>query len=81
MSSLKLDRHLETKTKEELKKDLSEELKRQKIWLVLTVVTAAVPNTSFEMPFAPKRRITPTRDLVMPTTVESGIWPEPMPML
>ena len=42
MSSLKLDRHLETKTKEELKKDLSEELKRQKIWLVLTVVTAAV---------------------------------------
>ena len=42
MSSLKLDRHLETKTKEELKKDLSEELKRQKIWLVLAVVTAAV---------------------------------------
>ncbi len=40
MSSLKLDRHLETKTKEELKKDLSEELKRQKIWLVLTVVTS-----------------------------------------
>ena len=25
-----------------MKKDLSEELKRQKIWLVLTVVTAAV---------------------------------------
>ena len=42
MSSLKLDRHLETKTKEELKQDLVEEQKRQKIWLILTVVTAAI---------------------------------------
>ena len=42
MSSLKLDRHLETKTKEELKQDLVEEQKRQKIWLVLTVITAVL---------------------------------------
>ena len=42
MSSLKLDRHLETKSKDELKKDLAAEQKRQKIWLILTVVTAAI---------------------------------------
>ena len=42
MSSLKLDRHLETKTKEELKQDLVEEQKRQKIWLVLSVITAVL---------------------------------------
>ena len=40
MSSLKLDRHLETKAKDELKEDLVAEQKRQKIWLILTVVTA-----------------------------------------
>ena len=42
MSSLKLDRHLETKSKDELKKDLAAEQKRQKIWLILTVVPAAI---------------------------------------
>ncbi len=42
MSSLKLDRNLETKSKEELQKDLVDEKKRQKIWLILTIVTAVL---------------------------------------
>ena len=42
MSSLKLDRNLEEKTKEELEKDRAEEMKRQKIWLILTIVTAVL---------------------------------------
>lgn len=42
MSSLKLDRHLETKAKDELQEDLVAEQKRQKIWLILTIVTAVL---------------------------------------
>lgn len=42
MSSLKLDRNLEKKSKEELQKDLVEEQKRQKVWLILTLVTAVL---------------------------------------
>lgn len=42
MSSLKLDRNLEQKTKEELRKDLVDEQKRQKVWLILTIVTAVL---------------------------------------
>ena len=42
MSSLKLDRHLETKVKDELREDLVAEQKRQKIWLILTIVTTVL---------------------------------------
>lgn len=42
MSSLKLDRNLEEKKLEELKTSLAEEQKRQKIWLILTAVTAVL---------------------------------------
>ena len=42
MSSLKLDRHLETKAKDELQEDLIAEQKRQKVWLILTIVTAVL---------------------------------------
>ena len=42
MSSLKLDRHLETKAKDELQEDLVAEQKRQKLWLILTIVSAVL---------------------------------------
>ena len=42
MSSLKLDRHLETKAQDELREDLVAEQKRQKIWLILTIVSAVL---------------------------------------
>ena len=42
MSSLKLDRHLETKAKDELQEDLVAEQKRQKLWLILTIVTTVL---------------------------------------
>lgn len=42
MSSLKLDRNLEEKKLEELKTSLTEEQKRQKVWLILTIITAVL---------------------------------------
>lgn len=42
MSSLKLDRNLEEKSKDELKVALEEEQKRRKIFLILTIVTAVL---------------------------------------
>lgn len=42
MSSLKLDRNLEEKSREELEVSLREEQGRQKVWLILTIVTAVL---------------------------------------
>lgn len=42
MSSLKLDRNLEEKSREELEVALGEEQKRNKIFLILTIITAVL---------------------------------------
>lgn len=42
MASWKLDKHLETKSKDELEQNLLDEQKRQKLWLILLIVTAAL---------------------------------------
>lgn len=42
MSSLKLDRNLEEKSKEELAVSLKEEEQRRKVFLILTIVTAVL---------------------------------------